>query len=185
MSRMHYGKVIVIDLEGSCWDKEHGEQVPEGEEHEIIEIGVALLNMSTGNIDKSESYIIKPVKSKISKFCTELTTLTQEQVDKGMTFERAIKLLKRDFGSKNTVWASYGDYDRKQIKLQCEQSGIEYPFNHQHLNVKTLFTLRYKLNRAIGMAKALDMLNMKLEGTHHRGVDDAINTAKLLWQVLK
>jgi inhibitor of KinA sporulation pathway (predicted exonuclease) len=35
------------------------------------------------------------------------------------------------------------------------------------------------------MAGALKYLNIELEGTHHRGKDDARNIAKILWQTLE
>ena len=35
------------------------------------------------------------------------------------------------------------------------------------------------------MAKALRMANIELEGTHHRGKDDAYNIAKILRKMLE
>ncbi len=40
-------------------------------------------------------------------------------------------------------------------------------------------------NRQMGMARALTTLGHKLEGTHHRGVDDAINIAKIAHTLLR
>jgi 3'-5' exoribonuclease 1 len=36
------------------------------------------------------------------------------------------------------------------------------------------------LSSTHGMARALNLANIELEGTHHRGIDDAKNIAKLL-----
>jgi inhibitor of KinA sporulation pathway (predicted exonuclease) len=60
-----------------------------------------------------------------------------------------------------------------------------YPFGPSHINVKTLFALKHKLGHELGMAGALKYLNIELEGTHHRGKDDARNIAKILWQTLE
>jgi inhibitor of KinA sporulation pathway (predicted exonuclease) len=50
-----------------------------------------------------------------------------------------------------------------------------------HINVKTLFgELHPTVRKSVGMTRALGELNFKLEGTHHRGVDDAKNIAKIL-----
>lgn len=38
----------------------------------------------------------------------------------------------------------------------------------------------FRLDREVGMPEALDLLGLKLEGTHHRGIDDASNIAKIL-----
>ena len=100
-----------------------------------------------------------------------------------MLFSEAVQYL-MGMGSKNVIWASYGDYDRKIFTAQCEREGVEYPFSDEHLNIKSLFAFKQQLKQAIGMARALKMLKLPLEGTHHRGKDDAFNTAKLLGHIL-
>ena len=35
------------------------------------------------------------------------------------------------------------------------------------------------LNREVGVQKALEFIDLKFEGTHHRGDDDAFNIAKI------
>jgi len=50
--------------------------------------------------------------------------------------------------------------------------------------VKALFALRHKLTRPVGMAQALKELGLPLEGTHHRGIDDARNIAHILHRLL-
>ncbi|HWO78436.1 MAG TPA: 3'-5' exonuclease, partial [Bacillus sp. (in: firmicutes)] len=37
--------------------------------------------------------------------------------------------------------------------------------------------------RGVGMARALEMLKLPLEGTHHRGIDDARNIAKIFVRI--
>jgi inhibitor of KinA sporulation pathway (predicted exonuclease) len=48
------------------------------------------------------------------------------------------------------------------------------------LNVKSLFALAYGLDTEIGMAEALKVAGLDLQGVHHRGSDDAENIAQLL-----
>ena len=66
------------------------------------------------------------------------------------------------------------------MKKQCKIRGVEYPLSQNHINVKTLFFEVKGLNRKVGMNGALDILEIPLEGTHHRGIDDAKNIAKIL-----
>jgi len=61
---------------------------------------------------------------------------------------------------------------------------VSYPFSPSHINIKTLFALKMKLSHELGMADALEMLSIPLEGVHHRGVDDARNIAKILNRIL-
>ena len=82
------------------------------------------------------------------------------------------------------MWASWGDYDRRQFERVCKEFGVGYPFGISHLNVKTLFSLVHGLSQEIGMDMAYDHLKLQMEGTHHRGADDAWNIAGLLADLL-
>ncbi|WP_240491680.1 hypothetical protein [Flavivirga aquatica] len=57
--------------------------------------------------------------------------------------------------------------------------------SQNHINVKTLFSETKGLKRKVGMKGALGLLNIPLEGTHHRRIDDANNIAKILHWCLK
>ena len=46
--------------------------------------------------------------------------------------------------------------------------------------MKTLFAIKHRLTEEVDMDKALGLLGLGLSGTHHRGVDDAYNTAHIL-----
>jgi 3'-5' exoribonuclease 1 len=48
-----------------------------------------------------------------------------------------------------------------------------------HVNLKQQHGSIRKLQRAIGMKNALQLESIPLEGTHHRGIDDARNIAKI------
>lgn len=170
-------KIIVIDLEATCWNGE----IPKGQVNEIIEIGICELDTSTGMISKNKGLLIKPERSVVSPFCTELTTITQELLDKeGTSFEEAIEQLQNDYQPDQYTWASYGQYDLNMLKKQCSWRNVAYPMGSHHINVKELFSEVRGMQKKVGMNGALALLNIPLEGTHHRGVDDAKNIAKIL-----
>lgn len=175
-------EMLVIDLEATCWEN----QRPPGQVSEIIEIGIARLDLETLEpIDKT-SILVQPVMSEISPFCTELTSITPAMVAKdGISFAEACSKLRKQFGAKTKPWASYGNYDRAQIERQCTAAGITNPVSPSHLNIKTLVALHLQLPREIGMKGALKALSIKLEGRHHRGDDDAWNTAKIAASLLR
>lgn len=172
-------KVIVVDVEATCWEKEP----PTGEEAEIIEVGVCLLDVMSGEREGRRSILVKPERSKVGDFCTKLTTLTQADVDRGVSFAAACEELAK-YGVGRT-WASWGDYDRRTFQGQCNAHGVRYPFGRTHLNVKNLFALRRGLHREVGLDQAFEQMDRQLEGTHHRGVDDAWNVAALLWEIIR
>jgi inhibitor of KinA sporulation pathway (predicted exonuclease) len=174
-------KILIVDVEATCWEGKN----PEGMENEIIEIGVCLLEVKTGEISNSRGILVKPEKSVISPFCTELTTITQKMIDaEGISFKDACNVLRNEFKSQSRAWASFGAYDFNQFQRQCSSTGFPYPFNSSHINVKSLFALKKKLVHEQGMAGALAILDIPLEGTHHRGIDDAKNIAKIMNWIL-
>lgn len=174
-------KIIIIDVESTCWEG----APPAGMESDIIEIGICLLDVQNGEITDNRGILIKPERSVISPFCTSLTTITPEMVAKGvMSFKEACFILRKEYLSQKRVWASFGAYDLKQFQRQCSAMGIGFPFGPSHINVKTLFALKNKLGHEEGMAGALKILDIPLKGTHHRGVDDAFNIAKILNRIL-
>lgn len=173
-------RLIVIDVEATCW--EH--TPPDGQSSEIIEIGVCVLDLPSGERVARESILVRPENSQVSAFCTQLTTLTQEEVEQGVSFKDACAALRQRYGTSDRVWASYGDYDRRQFERQCAARGIPYPFGPTHVNVKNLLALFRGLPREVGMIPAMGLLGLDAEGTHHRGVDDAWNTALILSRLI-
>src|SRR5688500_7460876 len=126
-------QILVIDLESTCWDG----PPPEGQVSEIIEVGVATVDVASLRPLDKRSILVKPVKSHVSDFCTRLTTLTADHVKDAGTLADATKILKKEFKSSDRLWASWGDYDRRQFERVCREFGVGYPFGISHLNVKT------------------------------------------------
>lgn len=175
-------KIVVVDIEATCWNG----ATPDNMQSDIIEIGVCLLDIQTGEITDNKGILVIPERSSISDFCTELTTITPELIkSEGVSFAEGLRILRKEYLSQSRAWASFGAYDLKQFQKQCTALQKGYPFGPSHINVKTLFALKQKLTHEEGMAGALNLLNIPLEGTHHRGVDDAKNIAKILWWILK
>ena len=169
-------QIIVIDIESTCWEG----KIPEEQESEIIEIGICPLDIKTGDVTGRTCIFIKPERSEVSEFCTKLTGITKERVEKGTSFEEACLDLQENYLTKKRTWASWGDYDRNMFQKQCKSFGVKYPFGHSHINVKNLFAVILKLKHEVGMDKALEILNLPLEGSHHRGKYDAWNIANIL-----
>ena len=174
--------VLVVDVESTCW--EPPEVQPNDEISEIIEIGIAEVNIKNREVLRNDSIIIKPQKSKVSKFCTKLTTLTQNIVDDGCTFQAAMAILRKNYNSENRTMVSWGDYDRNMFERNSKEYGVKYPFGRRHINLKNTFTVLHGLDKEPGMDRALEYIGLDLQGVHHRGVDDASNIARILCHTL-
>ena len=177
---LDFSKIIVIDLEATCWSGKK----PKGSHHDVIEFGVAVLEVASGAILANDGILVRPTSSSVSPFCTELTTITPEMVETAPNFTAACQSLQERYDTRQHPWASFGAYDYNQLQRQCSREEVAFPLSAQHLNVKALFALRHKLTRPVGMAQALKELGLPLEGTHHRGIDDARNIAHILHRLL-
>ena len=173
-------KILVIDIEATCW---RGDPPPE-EESEIIEIGLCELDVATGERGVPRAILVQPQRSELSEFCQQLTTLTPDMLSGGQTFEQACALLVNSYRTRQRTWASYGDYDRLQFQLQCQEWCIPYPFGRSHINVKNLLALRLGLKQEVDLQRGMALLGLPFEGTVHRGVDDAWNIAAMLARML-
>ena len=174
-------QIVVVDVEATCWEGEP----PAGQASEIIEIGLCLVDVASCERVARWGTFVRPERSDVSPFCTRLTTITPEQARGGLPFADACAQLRREFRTKDRAWASFGDYDRAQFERQCRAAEVPYPFGPSHLNVKTLLALTLGLEREVGMDRALALLDLPLEGTHHRADADAWNIGAILAALLR
>ncbi|MGW6276651.1 exonuclease domain-containing protein [Kribbella sp. NPDC055071] len=168
--------VNVVDVEATCWEGDP----PPGQEHEIIEIGLSVVDLDSRQRLAKHGVLVRPERSTVSAFCTELTGLTQEKVDGGVSFAQACDLLVSQYQTDKLPWMSWGDYDRKQFQRQCADFGVAYPFSDDHTNAKARFAELHGLRRRPYMALALEIAGLPVEGRLHSGADDAWNIAGLV-----
>lgn len=170
---------VVIDVEATCDD---GGRVPR-HEMEIIEIGAVLVSGASHEpVDEFQSFV-RPVRHPVlTPFCTGLTSITQAEVDAAPLFPEVFGRLTRWIQGHPAphVFCSWGDYDRTQFERDCVFHGIPYALPQRHVNLKRAFSERRGIARKLGMAAALAQAGLPLTGTHHRGLDDARNIARLL-----
>jgi inhibitor of KinA sporulation pathway (predicted exonuclease) len=171
----HY---LVIDFEATCCDRN---SVPR-EQMEIIEIGAVMVEARQLQVVAEFQSFVRPVRHpRLTPFCTQLTSITQQQVDAAPAFAAAMQAFQQwlhGFGS--CVFGSWGDYDRNQLQQDCAFHGLPYPIDAPHLNLKRRMAERQQLTRKLGLGAAVRLAGLSFAGTHHRGIDDARNIARLL-----
>lgn len=170
-------KVYVVDVEATCWKG----KPPDKEVSEIIQVGMVELNTNVRCM-----WMIHPEHSSVSDFCTELTGITEKQLEGCYVFPVFCNILKATYPKlRDCTWASWGDYDRVQFERNCNLYKVRYPFGRTHINVKNLFALKYGLDKEVGITKALVKLGRSFEGRHHDAMDDASNVARVLRVLLE
>lgn len=173
---------LVIDLEATCCDRG---TVPKNQ-MEIIEIGAVLVDGDTLQPKDEFQSFVRPVRHPtLTPFCRELTSITQAQVDTAPGFAEVIERLTRFVvhhagGGPPPLFSSWGNYDKNQFAQDAAHHRVTLPFGRDHMNIKQAFSDALATRKRFGMGQALRRVGLPLDGTHHRGIDDARNIAKLL-----
>ncbi len=177
-----YKYFLVLDLEATCCDKQ---SIPR-REMEMIEIGAVMVEAKDLTVVDEFTTFVRPVRNPVlTPFCTKLTSITQSDVDTAPSYKEAIQVFKDWlFQYGNYLFCSWGDYDKHQFEQDCLFHKVAYPIGSEHLNIKVMFTESQGMVKKKGMAQALKIAGLTLEGRHHRGIDDARNTARLMPYVL-
>lgn len=169
---------LVVDLEATCDDRH---AIPRGQT-ETIEIGAVLVDGASLRTIAEQTIFVRPiVHPDLTPFCTELTTITQDMVDHALLFPEALARLVA-FGTR-ALFCSWGAYDRNQLAADAARHGIAMPFA-EHWNLKEAYAMRAGSRKGLGTMAALRRLGIQPTGTHHRGIDDARNIARMLPYIL-
>ncbi|KAL6570629.1 hypothetical protein OROGR_000179 [Orobanche gracilis] len=179
---------LVLDLEGKV---------------EILEFPVLLFDAKTLDVvdvfhrfvrptKLSEKRINEYISGKYGAFGVDRTITFEEvigQFENWLRKERDghIKLW-RDDGSGRLHEAAFvtcGNWDLKtQVPQQCEVSGMTLPrYFMEWINLKDIY-LNFYNRRAPGMLSMMRDLRMPPLGSHHLGIDDSKNIARVLQRLL-
>lgn len=166
-------RYLVVDLEATCDD---AGAVPR-DESEIIEIGAVLVDGASLVPIAEQTLFVRPRLHPITPFCTQLTTITPAMVEHALAFPEAAARLAA-FGA-GALFCSWGNYDKNQLAADAARFGIPSPLGPDHWNLKQAFADLAGGSRW-GNQAALRRVGLAPWGTHHRGIDDARNIARLL-----
>ena len=172
--------LLIIDFEATCANDNSIKM----EEMEIIEFAGILVNKKSLEIKKEFTEFIKPVRHpKLTRFCSKLTTITQEMVDSGKTFSEVLANFNKVMNGQDAVFISWGYYDKNQLKQDCAYHKVQYPFDEEHINIKIFLAHYLKLQKPKSVGGMLKYLRLTFEGTPHRGIDDVKNILRIIRKV--
>lgn len=172
------GHYLVIDFEATCCDRG---TVPR-HEMEIIEIGAVMVRARDLQVIDEFQRFVQPVRHRVlTPFCTDLTSIRQEDVEAAPLFAPFVDDLKAWLYQYRDFWfCSWGDYDLRQLHQDCAFHGLPCPITAPHVNVKRRMAEQQVLPRKPGLGQAIELAGLAFSGTPHRGIDDARNIARLL-----
>ncbi|NXM78675.1 ERI2 exoribonuclease, partial [Serilophus lunatus] len=193
--------LVVLDFEATCW-RERERRGPE-----IIEFPAVLLNTSTGEIESEFHKYVQPQEHPIlSEFCTELTGITQNQVDEGVPlniclseFMKWIQKIQKEkkiifntdtqshFTSeaKPCTFFTWTDWDLGVcLQYECKRKQLRKPnILNSWIDLKATYKTFYN-RKPKGLNGALQDLGIDFIGREHSGLDDSRNTARLAWRLI-
>ena len=172
---------IIYDLEATCW-----ETTPPGYVQETIEIGAFRIN-AFGEVRGKFNRFVKPVvHPTLSPFCRQLTSITQEDVNRAKTFPAVLEefLDWARIGEEEYMLCSWGNFDRRMFAADCKIHRLEHEWTEHHVNLKEQYKHMKRLKHGLGLRKAVEMEDILFTGIHHRGISDAENLVKLFLKFL-
>lgn len=178
-------RYIVADLE---WNNTYAPKT-RGFINEIIEVGAVMLDDSFQLISEFSCFIKPQIGKNLRSTVKQLTHITNDDIQNGIPFTKAMSSLKRWIGAGETVLLTWGDGDiRVMIDNFRYLNGIgKIPFLTNYADAQKYFQLRKDISKAnqIGLSSAAELVGIPAEDySHHRALDDSKLTAECLRRVL-
>nr|XP_009937539.1 PREDICTED: ERI1 exoribonuclease 2 [Opisthocomus hoazin] len=171
----------------------------------LIEFPAVLLNTATGEIESEFHTYVQPQEHPVlSVFCTELTGITQNQVDEGVPlhiclsqFFKWIQKVQKEkkivfssdvpshSGAKPCTFVTWTDWDLGVcLQYECKRKQLQKPdFLNSWIDLKATYRAFYN-RKPKGLSGALQDLGIAFSGREHSGLDDSRNTARLAWRLI-
>ena len=166
--------LIVMDLEATCWEVD-----TRVDRQEIIEIGAVKLDSGLKAVSEFSRFIRPKAEPELSAFCMRLTSIRQQDVNAAAFFPEVFADFAAWAGPAPIRFAAWSGYDLEQLKSDCRRHALDLPAAvESYVDLRQLFA-RQRGVPLCPMTSALDQLDLTLEGTLHRGIDDARNTSRL------
>jgi len=185
-----YRYLYCVDLEATCDEVGESESsrplavVPA--QMETIEIGLVVIDLETLEIvDEFQRFVRPQINPTLTDFCKQLTPIQQVDVDGARTYQEVGEEL-RTFAARypNAAWASWGDYDARQLERDAGFAGCPSMLEGlPHFNARKWHAGLYD-NHPKGLKQTVESMGLAWLGTYHRGIDDARNVGSIVKEML-
>lgn len=169
--------IIVIDLETAG-----------SPEHRIVDLGAVRLDRDL-NVLETWTHLIdgRPVDEQTRAIHGITDTMLADQPKFAEIHQEFDEWCQK---SDPYVLAAFGAYfDIPVLREEYKRIGRNYPHPGHAIDIKAIVwweLLKKDVpSKFLKVDRALELLGLKYEGTHHRGLDDALNEARLLRHVAK
>lgn len=154
---------------------------------EVIEIGAIRMKEVNGELlllDTFQSFV-QPKMDKLNTRITNLTGITKKDLISAPAFTEAIESFRSWIGLEEYYLCSWGPEDKWALITDSafHHTDIEWIINHNDLQFH--FSILHDSEKGFryGLSRALQTMELSYEGSKHRALDDAINTARILRKI--
>ena len=146
---------------------------------EVIQIGAVKLDKNM-NICGSYQIIVKPkYYKKLHRHVSELTGITQEQMDMGTPLPEAIERF-RKFCGRDFVFLTWGPDDIPMLKENFNANGMEHSWLDRTYDLQKIFNSQTDgLNKQRSLEYAMDYYEIPMTLPAHDALNDAYFTAQV------
>lgn len=173
---------VILDLE---WNGTYSKRL-KGFINEIIEFGAVKVDEKLDIIDTFEALVRPQVGKKISGKIKTLTSITNEELEKGLQFMQVVSLFKKWAG--DAILLTWGTSDVLTLIENCEYfyGSPHIPFLQRYMNLQEYCQQRmaYDVAKQMGLTTAADLLGIDGEGfNHHRALGDSLLSLRCFQKV--
>ena len=153
--------------------------------NETIQIGAVLLDENFKRISTLCQYV-HPEYGVIDHFIEKLTGIRNSQVKKAPKLQEALVHMIDWIGEREYKIYAWSESDRDQILHEMKAKKIDdirintFIDESRWIDYQDVFTKRFELERQISLEEALGRVEIEPEGRFHDGLDDAVNTGRLI-----
>lgn len=153
--------------------------------HEIVQIGAVMLNDDYKEISRFSTYV-RPDYGKIDHFISSLTGIANRDVKNAPGLKEALFCMLDWIGDGDVKFYAWSDTDYNQVKnellaKEIEEERFETLTDPENwVNYQRVVDVRFEIGRCLKLSDALMITEVEPEGRLHDGLDDAVNTARLV-----
>lgn len=176
---------LVVDFEFTMYTKRVGR--PRGFFSEILEYGLVKLDGQQHAVVKEAQAFVKPsFFPKQAKQAQEFSMISKADLETGIAYGEMLEEIKQVYEPNQSYFVAWGDADWHVIKEACQRYGLDNPFLYEdYVDLSKEYQSFFQMERRLSLKNALAEQQIALDGTWHTALDDARNTAKLVYHMLK
>ena len=144
---------IIYDLEATCWEGKSMDL-----EQETIEIGAILLNRFGEELGSYNRFIKPVLHPFLSPYCKQLTSITQQDVNRAKTFPHIIEEFKdwANIYDEDYFLCSWGNFDKIMFERDSILHQLDYDWCFYHVDLKKQYQNFRGLKKPTGLKSAVE-----------------------------